>query len=66
MSELHNIDGVILKQKEKIKDLIAFNDKQKEKYKEEREKMFALKEELDSLEGSHSKSKKSILLKRKK
>ncbi len=43
MSELHNIDGIILKQKEKIKDLIAFNDKQKEKYKAEREKMFAFK-----------------------
>lgn len=54
MSELHNIDEVILKQKEKIQDLIAFNDKQKEKYKVEREKMFALKEELDSLENSHS------------
>ena len=64
MSELHNIDGVILKQKEKIKDLIAFNDKQKEKYKEEREKMFALKEELDSLEGSHSKKQEEYFVKK--
>ncbi|EOU1670087.1 chromosome segregation protein SMC [Clostridium perfringens] len=64
MSELHNIDGVILKQKEKIKDLIAFNDKQKEKYKEEREKMFALKEELDSLEGSHSKKQEEYFAKK--
>ncbi len=64
MSELHNIDGIILKQKEKIKDLIAFNDKQKEKYKEEREKMFALKEELDSLEGSHSKKQEEYFAKK--
>ncbi|EGT3614792.1 chromosome segregation protein SMC [Clostridium perfringens] len=64
MSELHNIDEIILKQKEKIQDLIAFNDKQKEKYKEEREKMFALKGELDSLENSHSEKQEEYFAKK--
>lgn len=64
MSELHNIDEVILKQKEKIKDLISFNDKQKGKYKEEREKMFNLKEDLDSLENNHSEKQEEYFAKK--
>lgn len=64
MSELHSIDEVISKQKEKIQDLIAFNDKQKEKYKTEREKMFALKAELDSLENSHSEKQEEYFAKK--
>lgn len=64
MSELHSIDEVISKQKEKIQDLIVFNDKQKEKYKTEREKMFALKAELDSLENSHSEKQEEYFAKK--
>ncbi|WP_300350326.1 chromosome segregation protein SMC [Clostridium sp.] len=64
MSELHNIDGVILKQKEKILDLKAFNEKQKEKYKEEREKLFSLKNQLDSLENNHSKKQEEYFNKK--
>lgn len=54
MSELHNIDGVISKQKETIKGLKVFNEKQKENYKEDREKLFSLKNQLDILENTHA------------
>ncbi|MGG5462339.1 chromosome segregation protein SMC [Clostridium sp. B9] len=64
MSELHNIEGVILKQKEKIQELIDFNEKQKEKYKLEREKLFSLKNELDTLENNHSEKQEEYFAKK--
>ena len=64
MSELLNIDSIILGQKKKIEELISLNNEEKETYKKERERMFSLKEKLDLLEENNLKNQEDYFSKK--